>query len=399
MLVKQDQYRPEDFAQNSHWSAPQQLSQDFQPPVSTALDHTANGFGYPSGQLWEGTTALNDSAVWTNAMQMEPYIVRDIDNQVRQNCELVYDGEVASDMPVKGHADYGRQPIWVPLLPHGLPRGMGMNGSDMERSNSLSPKSPFSERLDDTYSPGSMPDTASPKGTWSSCRVALMPYPESSPQCVSARAHMNSARTYTAQGPVPFHLTDLSKTRYDVTPSSTAPARTCRQDHGAISLDTYQHTFSEHSYPQGNSSDSSPWYPSERMDYVSSLPFRPREPQAQQAHMNSDTSDSSANGDGSSDYPVLVRESSRNDGHAQVNYQPRFQVPRSIDAEAQRKSNDEVLVQGKRSGLTYKEIRNKMVGEKPAESTLRGRYRSLTKARKDRVRKPVWKKNDVSFSN
>lgn len=115
--------------------------------------------------------------------------------------------------------------------------------------------------------------------------------------------------------------------------------------------------------------------------------------------MNSDTSDSSANGDGSSDYPVLVRESSRNDGHAQVNYQPRFQVPRSIDAEAQRKSNDEVLVQGKRSGLTYKEIRNKMVGEKPAESTLRGRYRSLTKARKDRVRKPVWKKNDVSFSN
>jgi hypothetical protein len=37
-----------------------------------------------------------------------------------------------------------------------------------------------------------------------------------------------------------------------------------------------------------------------------------------------------------------------------------------------------------------------MEGEEIAESTLRGRYRSLTKERKDRVRKPVWTKVDVS---
>lgn len=61
---------------------------------------------------------------------------------------------------------------------------------------------------------------------------------------------------------------------------------------------------------------------------------------------------------------------------------------------AQRKKEDQILLEGKRAGLTYKEIKKHM-HSKVAESTLRGRYRSLTKARKDRVRKPVWNANDV----
>jgi hypothetical protein len=56
---------------------------------------------------------------------------------------------------------------------------------------------------------------------------------------------------------------------------------------------------------------------------------------------------------------------------------------------------DRILLEGKRRGLTYKEIKKKM-HTNVAESTLRGRYRSLTKARKDRVRKPIWTDNDVS---
>jgi hypothetical protein len=66
-----------------------------------------------------------------------------------------------------------------------------------------------------------------------------------------------------------------------------------------------------------------------------------------------------------------------------------------MDAQAQRRADDDILLEGKRNGLTYKEIRKKMT-VKCAESTLRGRYRSLTKARKDRVRKPTWTANDVS---
>ncbi|PSN63206.1 hypothetical protein BS50DRAFT_591389 [Corynespora cassiicola Philippines] len=66
------------------------------------------------------------------------------------------------------------------------------------------------------------------------------------------------------------------------------------------------------------------------------------------------------------------------------------------DIQAQRKEEDEVLLKGKAEGLTYKEIR-KRLKTPVAESTLRGRFRSLTKARKDRVRKPVWTSIDVKL--
>ncbi|KAF2276006.1 uncharacterized protein EI97DRAFT_458997 [Westerdykella ornata] len=66
----------------------------------------------------------------------------------------------------------------------------------------------------------------------------------------------------------------------------------------------------------------------------------------------------------------------------------------SIEASLIRKREDEILLEGKRLGLTYKDIRKRM-GTSVAESTLRGRYRSLTKPRKDRVRKPVWTDNDI----
>ncbi|KAH7126835.1 hypothetical protein B0J11DRAFT_505558 [Dendryphion nanum] len=59
-----------------------------------------------------------------------------------------------------------------------------------------------------------------------------------------------------------------------------------------------------------------------------------------------------------------------------------------------RKKEDSILLEGKRAGLTYKEIKKKMRTD-VAESTLRGRYRSLTKARKDRVRKPKWTEIDI----
>lgn len=61
---------------------------------------------------------------------------------------------------------------------------------------------------------------------------------------------------------------------------------------------------------------------------------------------------------------------------------------------AQRKFEDKILLDGKQAGMTYKEIKKQMKTD-VAESTLRGRYRSLTKPRKDRVRKPVWTGKDV----
>jgi len=59
-----------------------------------------------------------------------------------------------------------------------------------------------------------------------------------------------------------------------------------------------------------------------------------------------------------------------------------------------RAARDEYLLDAKRKGMTYREIRLKG-GFTEAESTLRGRYRTLTKSKENRVRKPEWEDKDV----
>lgn len=63
---------------------------------------------------------------------------------------------------------------------------------------------------------------------------------------------------------------------------------------------------------------------------------------------------------------------------------------------ADRCAKDDFLVKHKQSGMTYREIR-RLGGFTEAESTLRGRYRTLTKSREARVRKPEWSDEDVSW--
>jgi hypothetical protein len=55
------------------------------------------------------------------------------------------------------------------------------------------------------------------------------------------------------------------------------------------------------------------------------------------------------------------------------------------------------LIDCKRRGLSYKDIK-RVGGFKEAESTLRGRYRTLTKSKEQRVRKPKWQDKDVSYT-
>ncbi|KAI1212400.1 uncharacterized protein F4807DRAFT_457896 [Annulohypoxylon truncatum] len=62
--------------------------------------------------------------------------------------------------------------------------------------------------------------------------------------------------------------------------------------------------------------------------------------------------------------------------------------------EETRSAKDEFLVRAKREGLTYREIRKKG-NFTEAESTLRGRFRTLTKDKEARVRKPEWRDNDI----
>lgn len=68
-----------------------------------------------------------------------------------------------------------------------------------------------------------------------------------------------------------------------------------------------------------------------------------------------------------------------------------LQPPPADDPEAK----DLFLLKAKRLGMSYREIK-KYGRFKEAESTLRGRFRTITKTKQERVRKPVWKKEDVS---
>lgn len=62
-----------------------------------------------------------------------------------------------------------------------------------------------------------------------------------------------------------------------------------------------------------------------------------------------------------------------------------------------RTEKDNFLINSKLAGMSYKEIRRKGKFTE-AESTLRGRFRTLTKHKAARVRKPEWDDNDVSAS-
>mgnify|MGYP003636370100 CR=1 FL=1 len=73
--------------------------------------------------------------------------------------------------------------------------------------------------------------------------------------------------------------------------------------------------------------------------------------------------------------------------------------PRTVsDAQALRgrEARDEFLVNSKLAGMSYKDIR-RQGNFTEAESTLRGRFRTLTKDKKQRVRNPEWEDNDVSL--
>ncbi|KAF8471881.1 hypothetical protein BDZ91DRAFT_716737, partial [Kalaharituber pfeilii] len=61
-----------------------------------------------------------------------------------------------------------------------------------------------------------------------------------------------------------------------------------------------------------------------------------------------------------------------------------------------RQDNDELLVRLRDQGISYKEIK-KRLNCPEAESTLRGRHRTLTKPKDARVRKPKWTQRDIEI--
>lgn len=92
--------------------------------------------------------------------------------------------------------------------------------------------------------------------------------------------------------------------------------------------------------------------------------------------------------------PVQDGSQAKSDSKAAVSLSERGRWAKGQRSSCRSRSRDAFLVKCKQSGMSYKEI--KTHGQFcEAESTLRGRYRTLTKRKEYRVRKPDWKEKDV----
>lgn len=107
-------------------------------------------------------------------------------------------------------------------------------------------------------------------------------------------------------------------------------------------------------------------------------------------------------GSGSQDSPSVATsvghsfyESDSNYGSSSAQSSQPSRLPSPALSDANRSSQNKFLVEARASGMSYREIRIKG-GFTEAESTLRGRHRTLTKDKESRVRKPEWTDTDVS---
>ncbi|KAI9779756.1 MAG: hypothetical protein M1816_003425 [Peltula sp. TS41687] len=113
-------------------------------------------------------------------------------------------------------------------------------------------------------------------------------------------------------------------------------------------------------------------------------PQRPGLPRIQRPPRRKQSPQSSDHRSGSS----TPRASSTKQTIQRIRTQPKPRCAPRPDAK------DVFLVQSKLAGMSYREIRDRG-NFSEAESTLRGRFRTLTKDKENRVRKPEWQERDV----
>ncbi|KAF2031283.1 hypothetical protein EK21DRAFT_63591, partial [Setomelanomma holmii] len=301
---------------------------------------------------------------------MTPYSAARSDRGTCSNGSLAYPQSASQGLAENGFIRYGGPSSWSLQYPNGLPCNMSAAGSDPESISSLSPKSYTSDTLASEvlpYTPDTSNDGASSSGSWERFHASSYPANKaSSPEYPVTMEIMSSAR-----GP------QLSPTNLGT--ANTSSAAGAIHTYGLPSpYDGASRFESEYSCSQNSSPGSSP-------SYTPGMPYS-------QAAMAS-RADESQSGRPFHGLPNPYQPYGNNSMPQQVaawlgagtkaSSRQHFQVSRPADSQAQRKADDQILLEGKRSGLTYKEISKKMT-VKCAESTLRGRYRSLTKARKDR---------------
>ncbi|KAF2641671.1 hypothetical protein P280DRAFT_516692 [Massarina eburnea CBS 473.64] len=321
--------------------------------VDTSLRHnTMHATRFMNGQV--------DNAMYTNAIAQDP------ECGFKLNNHLSYPGES------KGTNEYRLRDDW-PLSNRGhLPQEHSVS----DTTSSTSPKSFLSDQFKhDEVSPASSWDQhtlpspedvkLSPGGSTSSGELLRIPSLQSaanmminghSGTSLSGMNTMGTSRTglSTSSQPVPMYTS-----MYDRGASHHPAWPDTRYTHDTSRMQYYDDgVTAPRSYPQRNNGAG--------RQYGNSA-------QAPSSHRTlaraDDTSSSTASQDYSSSTP------------------PSNTVSR-------RKIEDKILVACKNKGMTYKQIKEKLKTS-AAESTLRGRYRALTKDKDARVRKPVWMDKDL----
>ncbi|KAF3045652.1 bifunctional AP-4-A phosphorylase/ADP sulfurylase [Didymella heteroderae] len=331
-----------------------------QPQWLMSQTSSFNNMMFEQTQLRGHRTPSSDDMIWSG-LPNEPHI----DEPVLSNNELLYSHD-ASQNTLRKASDFGNSSFW---FPNGMPNTAPCPSADIL----MSPASPLSD-VKQTYSPGSDYSPETPKHIITGYGTKVLS-PNSAP--------------YTPQPAIQQH--QGASIQYDFGVPMTS-----------VGVFPMSNTFdeatmygSEHSYEQSQSSSRgmTPWYSPGDVGEKAAIA---QDPQDQQA-------DTLLFDHRPHPYFAPLKRSSRqrqeqwsnkNAVPAQSHFQTRFMAPPTDSEKAQRSEDDKILMEMKQEGYTYKDIRKKL-GRKVAESTLRGRYRSLTKPRSARLRSPKWQDVDI----
>jgi hypothetical protein len=344
---------------------------------------------YTQGDIWSGGSMFDHGFTLNSSLNMTPQIISESATSY-SNSELMYPGSASQGFVNKNNVQYGSDGSWIPHRSTEVPRGLSVHGSNRDSNSSHSPKShvsevPSSEKLPFTLDHTG--DAGSENTNWSSYSAHSYTVGKASSPG-NQNAIVNKVPTIDFARVPPLGL--------GISVPSATPVGSSQHFNGIpLFGDGNSQYDTDYSYSQKSSPADSPWYSEDGSLSMAAMPYRPREPPTSKAPINSLPAGFQFCVDGHSSSALVALEEAHPNVPARNHFRSSVQGPRALDAHAQRKADDEILLDGKKKGLTYKEIRRSM-HSKCAESTLRGRYRSLTKARQDRVRKPVWRSKDVS---
>ena len=366
------------------------------PPMPMTFDasygagwHTSSQFqSWPEASMSIPVTSKHPEL---NSLLTEPFIMPNSETRFLQNGNLDYSSMMTAHNSLeKSDLAYNSGDLWQPTEINSLPHpAYFFEESDMATvASSLSPRSLFSEPSDHqpSFTADMVVECQSPIESWAGNEGKSYNMLQSSHEYESSSGVVPLDSSITQSS---LHVSGLRL------PGTRRDNFTGLFSHRHPFVDSTEMQYRFRSIPSYSleGSASNPLH-----SYAPSSTMMPLEPSYQQVHAQEQQDNllSHRTTNMLTTHPTPPRQfDERVYSTTSMAVPPDLQVPLTTAVQAQRVEEDKVLLEGKQNGLTYKEIRKKM-RTRVAESTLRGRYRSLTKERKDRVRKPVWTPKDVS---